>query len=120
MSIYCAIHPDEKISLRGVKLICLICESEAKHSIGDLLGTDVELPTDATKMPKPTCSKCGGEIPFFYFYVYRLQSTQGTMLFQASCCPHAGCRALFMVLPVGVETSPIAAPGKQNWPGMPA
>ena len=86
----------------------------------DLLGKDVALPDDAKEMPKPVCAKCGGEIPFFYFYVYRLQSTQGTIVFQASCCPHAGCRALFTVQPTALEQSPVAAPGKAGWPGMPS
>ena len=87
---------------------------------GDLLGTDVALPSDPKEMPKPTCAKCGGEVPFFYFYVYKLQSTQGTIMFQASCCPHAACRNLFIVIPIGLEVSPVAAPGKAGWPGMPS
>lgn len=86
----------------------------------DLLGVDVQLPADPKELPKPTCAKCGGEIPHFYFYVYRLQSTQGTMVFQASCCPHAGCRALYTVMPIGLEASQVAAPGKPGWPGMPS
>ncbi len=87
---------------------------------GDLLGTDVLLPSDPKEMLKPTCSKCGGEIPFFYFYVYKLQSTQGVMVFQASCCPHANCRALFIVLPIGMEAGSVAVPGKPGWPGVPS
>lgn len=85
----------------------------------DLLAVDVPLPTAPTEMPKPTCPKCGGEIPFFYFYVYKLQSTRSTMVFQASCCPHANCRAICMVLPIGEEASSIATPGQSSWPGMP-
>jgi len=86
----------------------------------DLLGVDVKLPEDPTQMPKPTCASCGGEVPFFYFYVYKLASTQGTMVFQASCCPHAGCRALFIVLPLGLDPGAVATPGKANWPGVPS
>jgi hypothetical protein len=85
----------------------------------DLLGVDVPLPTDPKDMPRPTCPKCGGEIPHFYFYVYKLAATHGTMVFQASCCPHSGCRALLVVLPIGMEASGVATPDKPGWPGMP-
>ena len=86
----------------------------------DLLGVDVPLPSDPKDMLKPTCPKCGQDVPFFYFYVYKLQSTEGTVVFQASCCPHADCRALFMVFPIGMEAGKVAAPGKPGWPGMPS
>src|SRR5437763_17089414 len=84
----------------------------------DLLGKDVAI--DPQAIPKATCAKCGEEMPYLYFYVYRLESTQGKVVFQASYCPHAGCRAMVTIQPIGIEQSPLAVPGKATWPGKPA
>jgi len=87
---------------------------------GDLLGVDVELPEDLTLMPLPTCAKCGAPVPHFYCRVYKVATPQGVMVLQAYCCPHAACRNLFVVFPVGIEANKVAAPGKAGWPGMPS
>jgi hypothetical protein len=87
---------------------------------GDLIGRDVRLPENTKEHPLPTCPKCGDEVPYFYNYVYRLTSTEGTLIMQAQCCPHASCRALFIVLAVGLEAGSVATPGKPGWPGMPS
>jgi len=117
---HCSKHPDKELKLTTrlvEQLRCPECEQESGRSAADLLGKDVAI--DPQAIPKPTCAKCGEEMPYLYFYVYRLESTQGKVVFQASCCPHAGCRAMVTIQPIGIEQSPLAMPGKATWPGMP-
>lgn len=43
----------------------------------DLLGVDVKLPSDPKDVPKPSCPKCGDEVPGFYCYLYRIEGPRG-------------------------------------------
>ena len=87
----------------------------------DLIGKDVQL-EEGKPLPRPTCPRCGGDVAGFYAFVYQLPAPEGggTMLMQAWCCPHAGCRALLMVLPIGIQSGKVTAPGKPGWPGGPS
>jgi len=86
----------------------------------DLIGKDVPLPGNPKEIPVPTCPRCGEEVPYFYNYIYRLAASEGTMIFQSQCCPHWNCRAILIVLPIGLEAGSVAVPGKPGWPGMPS